>query len=111
MAIYIPRFLQEPAMAWQSKDMSHTLYRIVRSYTERPSSLLSFLSPISLFLSYCCCFDVGGPLSLSKAPYETFKLATALIPTLKIERRINPTNKPMKIPVNHQLPFSEPLRS
>jgi hypothetical protein len=65
------------------------------------------LTPLSII--HCYFFCAAGPISLSKAPYETCRLATALIPTLKIAIMMNPTRRPMKRPITHQPLSSPPL--
>lgn len=91
---------------------THAYFIHTKSYTSFTSQKLQFQSihPFPFhnqsFLSlkipppnnYCCFFCADGPISLSNAPYETWRLDTAFNPTYKILRRRMPTTKPMKMP-------------
>lgn len=49
--------------------------------------------------TYICFFCAAGPISLSKAPYETCKLPKAERPAPRIESKMIKTNRPMKTPL------------
>lgn len=54
-------------------------------------------------VAYCCFFCAAGPISFSKAPYETCKLPRALRPT----PRILSSKKPIRRPINSPMLVSK----
>lgn len=68
-----------------------------QSYIQTP---ILFHSNQTSQLIYCAFFCAAGPISLSKAPYETSRLEIALRPTPRIERSRTVTKRPMKRPMD-----------
>jgi len=57
---------------------------------------------------HCAFFEASCPVSLSKAAYDTCKLASAETPTYAIESKRKPTTNPMKSP---SMSVSDQLRT
>ncbi len=69
-----------------------------RIYIEFAPIVKSKRLPVTRVHSCVCFFCVPGPISLSKAAYDTCRLETPRIATYSIDRSKIETRRPMKIP-------------